>query len=182
VSIDTAAVTRFAQALSIDMLNSLVPPPPSAAEHAAPAEERVALVMAQMAVNFCYFPAQGDERWWVLSPETGEPVGCDDEAHAMTAALLAAWTAQCATGGGFASGVFLSGLSDGAAAELFAPAPGAGVLPMLVERAAALRELGSALVTAGGLAKFMGQVQRRPRLIIATANAPVVGAHAACGC
>lgn len=154
-TIDLAAVERFADGLTKEAIASVVPPAPSAAEESAPPAERVALVMAQMAVNFCYFPEAGAQRWWVLSSETGEPVGRDDEANAMTAALREAWSkAQQSSAGGFASGEYLASMSDDVAAEVFKAAPGAGVLPMLAQRALALRELGAALQSAGGVAKL----------------------------
>jgi hypothetical protein len=117
VSVDAAAVERFAGGLSMAQIESLGFPPLSAAEAAAPPAERAALLMAQMAVNFCYFPEQGCERWWVLGPE-GEEVGKDDEANAMTAALLGAWQQQLLAGSGFASGEYLAALSDVLAAEV----------------------------------------------------------------
>lgn len=135
---------------------ALAPPPPLASELAQPSEERAALLLAQMAVNFCYFPNPGEKRWWVVDSR-GEVVGEDDEANAMTASLRDVWLVQCGSpeGAGFASGHYLSELTDANAADIFKPAPGAGPLPMLAERAAALRELGAALVAAGGAAAFV---------------------------
>ena len=96
-----------------------------------------------MAVGFCYFPEAGAQHWWVLSSETGEPVGCDDEANALTEALRGAWCeAQQSSAGGFAPDEYLASMSDDVAAEVLKPAPGAGALPMLSQRALALRELG----------------------------------------
>ena len=92
----------------------------------------------------------------------GKVVGEDDEANAMTASLRDAWLAQCGDpeGGGFASGQYLSELTDADVADIFKPAPGAGELPMLAERASALRELGAALVVAGGAAAFVAAAGR----------------------
>lgn len=157
INIDSAAIQAYAERLTAAEMDALMPLPPAPAEAAAPPAERVALIMAQMAVNFCYFPTIGDARWWVLSVETGEPIGQDDEANAMTAALKTVWLQQLAVGEGFGSGSFLAALADDAAAELFKPAPGAGVLPMLAQRAAALRELGAALLSAGGVTAFFAQ-------------------------
>eukprot|EP01043_Picozoa_sp_COSAG02_P081850 COSAG02_NODE_20212_length_842_cov_1.667564_1_plen_209_part_00 len=134
----------------------MAPPPPLALELAQPPEERAALLLAQMAVNFCYFPNPGEKRWWVIDSQ-GKAVGEDDEANAMTACLRDAWLAQRAVreGSGFASGKYLSELTDADAADVFKPAPGAGDLPMLAERASALRELGAALMEVGGAAAFV---------------------------
>lgn len=107
-----------------------------------------------MAVNFCYFPDPGEPRWWVIS-DSGEVVGVDDEANAMTSCLRDTWAAR----GGFASGAYLAALSDEAVAEIFKPAPEAGVLPMLPERAVALRKIGAALVAAGGAAAFVAAAE-----------------------
>ena len=49
----------------------------------------------------------------------------------------------------------LAGLSDDAVAAIFAPAPGAGTMPMLQQRAAALRELGRGLMAAGGVGALL---------------------------
>jgi hypothetical protein len=153
-------IRRFADDLTMEVIESVVPPAPSAEEESASPAERVALVLAQMAVNFCYFPEAGAQRWWVLSPETGEPVGRDDEANAMTAALRGAWfAARQGSAGGFASGEYLASMSDDVAAEVFKPAPGAGVLPMLSQRALSLRELGVALKSAGGVTQFVGMAK-----------------------
>ena len=148
--VDFGAAERFADSLTETAFAALAPPPPPPHELEAAPEEWAALVMAQMAVNFCYFPDPGEPRWWVVSA-AGEAVGVDDEANAMTSCLRDTWAA-C---GGFASGAFLEQLSDAAVAEIFAPAPGAGVLPMLAERAAALRKIGAALKAAGGAAAFV---------------------------
>ena len=154
LQVDTAALEAFADALTAEAIDALSPPPPSESELMQRPEERAALLLAQMAVNFCYFPYPGDRRWWIVS--RGEVVGQDDEANAMSASLRDAWMAQCATqGGGFASGRYLSELTDADVAAVFNPAPEAGALPMLAERASALRELGMALAAAGGAAAFV---------------------------
>jgi hypothetical protein len=160
LSCDSAAIEAFADTVTTEAIDALSPPPPLAAELEQPAAERAALLIAQMAVNFCYFPEQGEPRWWVIDAR-GENVGQDDEANAMTASLRDAWLAQCAApgGDGFASGRYLAELSDADVAEVFQPAPGAGDLPMLAERARALRELGAALLAAGGAAAFVAAAE-----------------------
>ena len=156
LSVSWPQVASFADALTLQAIEALSPPPPTADDLAQPPDERAALVLAQMAVNFSYFPEGGEPRWWVLGGD-GSAVGQDDEAHAMTESLLRVWRAELGEGSGFASGEFLAGLSDAACGEVFAAAPGAGSLPMLPQRAAALRELGTALAAAGGVRAFVAQ-------------------------
>jgi hypothetical protein len=155
LQVDTASLEAFADALTAEAIDALSPPSPLGSELTQRPDERATLLLAQMAVNFCYFPHPGDRRWWIVDSR-GEVVGEDDEANAMSASLRDAWLAQCASqGGGFASGRYLSELTDADVAAVFNPAPEAGSLPMLAERASALRELGAALAAAGGAAAFV---------------------------
>lgn len=158
VQVDVRSLEAFADTLTTQAIEDLSPPQPLALELAQPPKERAALLLAQMAVNFCYFPNPGEERWWTLD-SSGRPVGQDDEANAMTASLRDVWLAQCSESGGFASGHYLAELTDADVAAIFSPAPGAGVLPMLSERASALRELGLALIATGGAAELVAAAE-----------------------
>ena len=66
VSLDQAKINVFADSLTMQEIDSLTPPAPAPEESVASAQERVALILAQMSINFCYFPEPGAPRWYIL--------------------------------------------------------------------------------------------------------------------
>jgi hypothetical protein len=108
-----------------------------------PATE-AAWLLAYNALNFSYYPDGGAPRW--VAAVDGAPVGEDDEALGVMAALGAALRA----GVPLADGAWLAD-RDAAGLDALLPTwPGAGPLPLADRRLAGLRELGRAWVAHGG--------------------------------
>ena len=95
------------------------------------------------AVNFCYWPDAGP-RWWTVVD--GRLAGRDDEALG----IMAAFASALRGGAPLADPGWLASVDTAALSALLAPGPGAGALPLLDLRAAALRELGGAWGALGG--------------------------------
>ena len=145
VCLNTDALSVFA--VSIDLGKLVGPAPPTDATHS---ENLAAVLLAWNAINFSYFPDQGETRWSWQHPTTSELHGADDEANGVFAALT---HLQSQAQRPLASGAFLAGLSASDLREhIFAPAPGAGQLPMLELRARCLNELGNMLADTTPLA------------------------------
>lgn len=100
------------------------------------ADETITWLVTYSAINFSYWPEPGQQRWY--TQDDGAFIGQDDEALGVMAAL----------GRAIRSGVplgdwrWLQQLEADELAALLAPAPGAGPLPMMRERLAALHDLG----------------------------------------
>ncbi|MFT4979230.1 MAG: hypothetical protein ACI8S6_005140 [Myxococcota bacterium] len=109
-----------------------------AGSFAGHADDTITWLMIHNAINFCYWPDPEQPRWY--TQVDGELIGQDDEAFGVMAAL----------GSAIRSGVpmgdfrWLQQIEADELAALLAPAPGAGKLPMMRERLAALQELGGA--------------------------------------
>lgn len=104
----------------------------------------VGWVLAVNAVNFCYWPDRGQQRWWTVA--RGQIAGHDDEALGV----MAAFSEAIDNGVGLLDGRWLAQMDAPTLRSLLPPAPGAGELPMLAERAAALAELGRTWLEVGG--------------------------------
>jgi len=108
-----------------------------------PPTKVVAWLTAYNAINYCYWPDRGP-RWWTRISD--RDAGRDDEALGV----MAAFADALHRGVPLDDAAWLQEMSPARLSELLAPAPGAGRLPALDVRAAALRELGDAWARAGG--------------------------------
>jgi hypothetical protein len=146
VSTRTDAIDAFAARIDVkEVLGESVAATSNPAAQVIKPECRVAETLAMNAINYCYFPDAGDARWWTVID--GTEVGRDDEAHGVVACLTRA-TSQGLDLGDAAA---LKALTAQHLSAIFAPAPGAGKLPMLAERAKCLNELGAAYEALGGV-------------------------------
>jgi len=109
-----------------------------------PDERVVAWLLAYNAINYSYWPEPGVARWSTVV--AGRRVGTDDEALGVMISLAQ----QQREGVALWHGPVLEGLTAEELGRWLAPAPGAGPLPLLEERLAALQELGRAYATWGG--------------------------------
>ena len=71
--VDEVALDAFADTLTVEAVEAVVPTaaggdpskPVATGTEAPPSDvEAAALTLACMSVNFCYFPAAGDQKWW----------------------------------------------------------------------------------------------------------------------
>lgn len=108
------------------------------------AATQAAWILAYNAINFSYFPADGQRRW--ATSVQGAVVGGDDEALGVMAALGDA----LARGMDLGDGAALASLTPAGLAALLPTAPGHDPLPMAEERLRGLQELGGALRDHGG--------------------------------
>lgn len=102
------------------------------------ADEIVTWLLTYNAINFSYWPAPGQARWYTQLD--GQLVGQDDEALGVMAALGRA----ILNGVPLGDWKWLKQLEQDELDAILAPAAGAGVLPMMPERLAALHALGNA--------------------------------------
>ncbi len=106
-----------------------LPPWDDAAFAEVPDNRVVPWLLAYNAANFSYWPDAG-ERWWIA--RDGVQIGRDDEALALMAVMARepvhapAWA---------------KGMTTERLAQTLKPAPGSGKLPMMADRASAIREL-----------------------------------------
>jgi hypothetical protein len=110
-------------------------------------EQALAWLVAYNAVNFSYWPDSGP-RWYVQ--QGGVEVGRDDEALAIMAVFACEPVHDVD---------WLGTMDEARLGRILAPAPGAGVLPLLDVRAAALRELGAALRAHGPVARWVEEAR-----------------------
>jgi hypothetical protein len=132
VRIDEDAVRRFAGVLAE---KNVSPPAWDGVHHyAGPPEETAAWILVLDTINFCFWPPEGEEAWSVRVD--GRSVsGYNGLARALKRAME--------EGVPLTDAGFLAGLS---AAALEGVLGGRGRLPLMEERARALRELGDVLV------------------------------------
>ena len=143
VHINAAAVHEFARKIDI---KSAVAGPPQDASAPQDDERTAALLVAWNAINFSYYPDDGVARWFWRDRD-GVDHGKDDEANGVVAALV---HANSGSNPALASAAFLQGVTaDVLRNDILKAGPGAGELPLLEERAAALRELGEGLSRLG---------------------------------
>lgn len=114
-----------------------LPPWDDASFRQVPDERAVSWLVAYNAVNYSYWPDAGP-RWHVVLD--GVEVGRDDEALAVMATFAREPVEDPD---------WLDAMDSTRLARILSPAPGAGALPMLDVRAAALVELGHAIRTYG---------------------------------
>ena len=139
VQIDANAAAQFALALDIHEVKQA---PTQASDDP---ERTAALLLAWNAINYSYYPDEGNARWAWQAPD-GSIVGADDEANGVVAALAHANSVNTAAGvPSLADPEFLRAIDAAAIDRIFKPAPQAGALPLSEERAAALREVGAGL-------------------------------------
>jgi hypothetical protein len=129
VALDEEAIAAVAVPEALREL----PPWDDAPFAAVPDERAVSWLVAYNAINYSYWPDEGP-RWYVRID--GVDVGRDDEALAVMA-VLAREPVNDAD--------WLTSINAARLGQILGPAPGAGALPMLHERAAALVELGGAI-------------------------------------
>ncbi len=122
-----------------------LPPWDDAAFADVPDERAAAWLLAYNAVNYSYWPDRGP-RWHAIVD--GVEVGRDDEALALMA-ILARQPVEDPD--------WLTTVDEGRLERLLEPAPGAGTLPLLHQRAAALVELGRAVRAHGPAARWIDQ-------------------------
>ena len=184
VRVDRAAAAAFAA--TIDLADARAGPPAGSTEGTE--ERTAALLLCWNAINFSYYPDDGEARWRWRAPD-GTEYGADDEANGVVAALAHANGTDGAPH--LASPAFLSSITaDAMRDSLLRAAPGAGVLPLAEERAAALRELGGGLArlgltplglvraAGGSAARFVGTLISEFRLYADTSPAPhEIGFH-----
>lgn len=115
-----------------------LPPWDDAGFAAVPRPRVVPWLIAYNAVNYSYWPDAGP-RWWIA--RRGQAIGRDDEALAVMTALATEQVQAPAWAGG---------MRTERLAALFEPAPGAGRLPLMAARAAAIRELHEGYRRLGG--------------------------------
>jgi hypothetical protein len=142
VAVDEAKAAVFAD--SIDLEAVLRGPPVQKAATRSEEASSAALLLCWNAINFSYYPDPGCARWYWRAPD-GTDHGRDDEANGVVAALADANSEDALSSPSFLSSLTAARL----ASEVFKAAPGAGELPMLEERARALRELGDGLASLG---------------------------------
>ena len=116
-------------------------------------EDVITWLVTHNAVNFSYWPEAGQRRWFTQLD--GELIGQDDEAFDVLAAIGRAVRSGVPLGDwGWLARIDMDDLG-----AILAPAPGAGPLPMLDARLAALRELGAARRFVGSPAGLFEQAR-----------------------
>ena len=144
IVVNQRAVASFAS--SQIQVEDVVPTAPPDALTEEDAERTAALLICWNAINFSYYPDDGQPRWRWLAPD-GKEIGGDDEANGVVAALS---ELNKSSDMPLASHAFLQQIDAAMLNEhIFKPAPGAGNLPLAEARAAALREVGAALERRG---------------------------------
>lgn len=115
--------------------------------------EKSELYFAYNAVNFSFFPDKGDKNWFII--ENDEFIGKDDEAHAIVASLS---KYQKNNPGALSNAKHLLKMTINDLEAIFAPAEGAGKLPLLDLRLKCLHCLGK------GYEKLVGCKEVNPFL------------------
>lgn len=141
----------------------------------------IARILAYNVMNFSFYPDAGEERWWI--DVEGIAVGKDDEAFAIVESLKR-WERAIGNASCWTDGSYLQEMDEVRLREIFAPAEGAGKLPLLDLRLKCLRTLGDCIVKHGSLQKFLTSCLAESRGVRAPdrdGDVPMMDVRVLCG-